>query len=162
MVPIKVSSINNIKKLPNKKKDITIDVNNDKLPRLDLIRSEKLIQKNQTFFNILDDDGEDDDDLLEGSGEEEILDMEETTTISNDLLSKEERQELQWVGVSDLAIGGRCKCNGHASECTVDRSGEMSCNCKHNTAGKECEKCKPFHFDRPWGRATSAQGTIHK
>ena len=32
----------------------------------------------------------------------------------------------------------------------------MTCNCKHNTAGKECEKCKPFHFDRPWGRATSA------
>jgi hypothetical protein len=41
-------------------------------------------------------------------------------------------------------------------QCTVDRSGEMTCNCKHNTAGKECEKCKPFHFDRPWGRATSA------
>ena len=31
----------------------------------------------------------------------------------------------------------------------------MTCNCKHNTAGQECEKCKPFHFDRPWGRATS-------
>ena len=68
----------------------------------------------------------------------------------------EEEVELQWVGVSDLAIGGRCKCNGHASECTVDRSGQMTCACKHNTAGKECEKCKPFHFDRPWGRATSA------
>ena len=31
----------------------------------------------------------------------------------------------------------------------------MTCNCKHNTAGKECEKCKTFHFDRPWGRASS-------
>ena len=31
----------------------------------------------------------------------------------------------------------------------------MTCQCKHNTAGRECEKCKPFHFDRPWGRATS-------
>ena len=55
---------------------------------------------------------------------------------------------MAWVGVSDLAIGGRCKCNGHASECTVDRAGQMTCNCKHNTAGNECEKCKPFHFDR--------------
>ena len=47
------------------------------------------------------------------------------------------------IGVSDLAIGGRCKCNGHASSCTLDpESGEMSCECKHNTAGRECEKCK--------------------
>ena len=39
---------------------------------------------------------------------------------------------------------------------SLDRAtGEMTCNCKHNTAGPECEKCKPFHFDRPWGRATS-------
>ncbi len=74
-----------------------------------------------------------------------------------DLVPKEKKEELQWVGVSDLAIGGRCKCNGHASECVEDRSGEMTCSCKHNTAGRECEKCKPFHFDRPWGRATSSQ-----
>jgi netrin 1 len=98
-----------------------------------------------------------------------------------------------YVGISDLAIGGRCKCNGHASSCTLDpATGEMTCNCKHNTDGKECEKCKgewneaeknkgeeekakeknvlsrqeftrglmtivfaDFHFDRPWGRATS-------
>jgi len=30
----------------------------------------------------------------------------------------------------------------------------MTCACKHNTAGPECERCKPFYFDRPWGRAT--------
>ena len=47
-----------------------------------------------------------------------------------------------WIGVSDLAVGGRCKCNGHASECTMDSRGEMTCNCAHNTAGRECEKCK--------------------
>ena len=49
----------------------------------------------------------------------------------------------RWVGISDLAIGGRCKCNGHASDCSLDAAtGEMNCDCKHNTAGKECEKCK--------------------
>ena len=61
----------------------------------------------------------------------------------------------RYLSVSDLAIGGRCKCNGHASQCKFDKYGELACDCQHNTDGRECEKCKPFHFDRPWGRATS-------
>lgn len=102
----------------------------------------------------------------------------------------------QHYAVSDFAVGGRCKCNGHASECVAtvgpndalprmynagddfDGTGAaqtnsnhnninnnnnnanvnvkltMTCACKHNTAGPECERCKPFYFDRPWGRAT--------
>ena len=63
----------------------------------------------------------------------------------------------KYLAVSDLAIGGRCKCNGHASRCEQDKYGELTCSCQHNTAGRECEKCKPFHFDRPWGRATQYQ-----
>ncbi|XP_067004323.1 netrin-A [Anabrus simplex] len=58
--------------------------------------------------------------------------------------------------VSDFAVGGRCKCNGHASKCVpTGRDGQLTCDCKHNTAGRDCERCKPFHFDRPWGRATA-------
>ncbi|KAJ9594976.1 hypothetical protein L9F63_013698 [Diploptera punctata] len=58
--------------------------------------------------------------------------------------------------VSDFAVGGRCKCNGHASKCIpASRDGQLACDCKHNTAGRDCERCKPFHFDRPWGRATA-------
>ncbi|XP_043659382.1 netrin-B isoform X2 [Drosophila teissieri] len=102
----------------------------------------------------------------------------------------------QHYAVSDFAVGGRCKCNGHASECVATVSAgsgtgtaladqddgqdedtpsapslathfggrssssqmsaklTMTCACKHNTAGPECERCKPFYFDRPWGRAT--------
>ncbi|XP_037932435.1 netrin-B-like [Teleopsis dalmanni] len=104
----------------------------------------------------------------------------------------------QHYAVSDFAVGGRCKCNGHASECIaavsnnealppyVDDSDNgdedansfgrstgllnnnqnanlinarmtMTCACKHNTAGPECERCKPFYFDRPWGRATDSE-----
>lgn len=37
----------------------------------------------------------------------------------------------------------------------VQKDGEFSCDCKHNTAGRDCEKCKAFHFDKPWGRATA-------
>jgi netrin receptor unc-5 len=58
--------------------------------------------------------------------------------------------------LSDFSVGGRCKCNGHASRCIKNASGEMECECKHNTAGRDCEKCKPFYFDRPWARATVA------
>uniref|UniRef100_A0A915J353 Laminin EGF-like domain-containing protein n=1 Tax=Romanomermis culicivorax TaxID=13658 RepID=A0A915J353_ROMCU len=57
--------------------------------------------------------------------------------------------------MADLAVGGRCKCNGHASRCVYDKLGKMVCDCKHNTAGSDCEKCKPYFADRPWGRATS-------
>ncbi|KAE8742319.1 hypothetical protein FOCC_FOCC012119, partial [Frankliniella occidentalis] len=62
--------------------------------------------------------------------------------------------------VSDLSVGGRCKCNGHASRCTATggqggQPGQLTCECRHNTAGRECERCKPFHFDRPWARATA-------
>ncbi|KAF6780182.1 hypothetical protein AHF37_00322 [Paragonimus kellicotti] len=67
---------------------------------------------------------------------------------------------------SDLAIGGRCKCNGHANRCVRDRVpdaeskdqnewGPLRCDCQHNTAGTDCEKCAPGHLDRPWARASS-------
>ena len=57
--------------------------------------------------------------------------------------------------VADLSVGGRCKCNGHASRCVPDQEGTLACECQHNTAGRDCERCRPFHFDRPWGRATA-------
>nr|XP_042908435.1 netrin-1 [Parasteatoda tepidariorum] len=65
------------------------------------------------------------------------------------------QRDTYFYAVSDFAVGGRCKCNGHASRCIHNREGLLVCDCKHNTAGRDCEKCKPFHFDRPWGRATA-------
>lgn len=59
--------------------------------------------------------------------------------------------------VSDLSVGGRCKCNGHAAKCSAAPGGGLACDCRHNTAGRDCERCKPFHFDRPWGRATARE-----
>ena len=72
----------------------------------------------------------------------------------NDL---EARFEPYVFAVADLSVGGRCKCNGHASKCAKDENGELACECAHNTGGRECEKCKPFYFDRPWGRATDKE-----
>ncbi|KZS10976.1 Netrin-1 [Daphnia magna] len=64
-------------------------------------------------------------------------------------------RDYSFYAAADFAVGGRCKCNGHASRCVQGRDGHLGCDCRHNTAGRDCEKCKPFHFDRPWGRATA-------
>ncbi|CAG2107833.1 unnamed protein product [Medioppia subpectinata] len=77
---------------------------------------------------------------------------ENITDTSNDLTKP---SEGVYYAVSDLAVGGRCKCNGHASKCIYNKDKQLVCDCKHNTAGHDCEKCKPFHFDRPWARATA-------
>lgn len=66
-------------------------------------------------------------------------------------------RDLSFYSVADFAVGGRCKCNGHASKCATGRDGQLACECRHNTAGRDCEKCKAFHFDRPWGRATAKE-----
>lgn len=64
-------------------------------------------------------------------------------------------QVMQHYALSDFSVGGRCKCNGHASRCVRGVDGQLECECKHNTAGRDCEKCKLFYFDRPWARGTS-------
>uniref|UniRef100_A0A6Q2Z0Q9 Laminin subunit gamma-1 n=1 Tax=Esox lucius TaxID=8010 RepID=A0A6Q2Z0Q9_ESOLU len=61
-----------------------------------------------------------------------------------------------YYAISDFAVGGRCKCNGHASECVKNPGfSKPVCNCKHNTEGDDCNLCKPFYNDRPWRRATA-------
>ncbi|XP_018590458.1 netrin 2 [Scleropages formosus] len=62
-----------------------------------------------------------------------------------------------FYAVGDFQVGGRCKCNGHASRCLKDKEGKLVCDCKHNTEGPECDRCKPFHYDRPWQRATARE-----
>nr|CAB3263374.1 laminin subunit gamma-1-like [Phallusia mammillata] len=59
-----------------------------------------------------------------------------------------------YYAISDLSIGGRCSCNGHASECYLNFEDVLTCRCRHNTAGRDCEKCAPMFNDRPWSRAT--------
>uniref|UniRef100_A0A4W5QZ75 Netrin-1 n=1 Tax=Hucho hucho TaxID=62062 RepID=A0A4W5QZ75_9TELE len=62
-----------------------------------------------------------------------------------------------FYAVGDFQVGGRCKCNGHASRCLKDKEGKLVCDCKHNTEGPECDHCKPFHYDRPWQRASARE-----
>ncbi|XP_071020443.1 netrin-1-like [Oncorhynchus clarkii lewisi] len=61
------------------------------------------------------------------------------------------------LALSDLQVGGRCKCNGHASRCRRDDAGRAVCVCEHHTAGTDCDVCEDFYYDRPWQRATPSQ-----
>uniref|UniRef100_A0AAQ4R6I3 Netrin 2 n=1 Tax=Gasterosteus aculeatus aculeatus TaxID=481459 RepID=A0AAQ4R6I3_GASAC len=62
-----------------------------------------------------------------------------------------------FYAVGDFQVGGRCKCNGHGARCLKDKEGKLVCDCKHNTEGPECDRCKPFHYDRPWQRANARE-----
>ncbi|XP_025016968.1 laminin subunit gamma-1-like [Tetranychus urticae] len=63
-----------------------------------------------------------------------------------------------YYAISDLSVGGRCKCNGHADECKTqdpnDPYSQLMCVCQHNTTGINCEKCLPLYNDQEWGVAT--------
>ncbi|KAM9211075.1 netrin-3 [Dugong dugon] len=58
---------------------------------------------------------------------------------------------------TELQVGGRCKCNGHASRCLLDAQSRLVCDCRHGTEGPDCGRCKPFYCDRPWQRATARE-----
>ncbi|CAL4069011.1 unnamed protein product [Meganyctiphanes norvegica] len=64
-----------------------------------------------------------------------------------------------FYAITDFAIGGRCRCHGHSSECVASSGlyGDSSlvCRCEHNTMGVDCGECLPFYNDAPWGRATA-------
>jgi len=119
-----------------------------------------------------DDDDDDDDDYEDGDSlldfnfmnngtitENSNITLSDTTgsQMFKTMQAEEPRSpppESYFYMVSDLAVGGRCKCNGHASRC-IQKDGQLACDCRHNTAGRDCEKCKAFYFDRPWGRGTA-------
>lgn len=42
----------------------------------------------------------------------------------------EQIRERYFYSMSDFAVGGRCKCNGHASRCVYDKLGQLVCDCR--------------------------------
>ncbi|CAH8673561.1 unnamed protein product [Schistosoma haematobium] len=80
-----------------------------------------------------------------------------SVTINPEILT-----EMDFYAFADIAIGGRCKCNGHASECILGSNGKLICACEHHTSGEDCEYCKPGYMDRPWDRATTQDANVCK
>uniref|UniRef100_A0A8C2YQQ2 Laminin subunit gamma-3 n=1 Tax=Chinchilla lanigera TaxID=34839 RepID=A0A8C2YQQ2_CHILA len=84
-----------------------------------------------------------------------LISLDRLNTFGDDIFKDPRVLRSYYYAVSDFSVGGRCKCNGHASECGPDAAGQLVCRCQHNTTGADCERCLPFFRDRPWARGTA-------
>nr|CAH8874378.1 unnamed protein product [Trichobilharzia regenti] len=102
----------------------------------------------------------------ENNKTEELLDRNylpvTSKTTSNFTDQPDTLSENEFYAFADIAIGGRCKCNGHASECILGSNGKLVCACEHHTSGEDCEYCKAGYMDRPWDRATPQEANVCK
>uniref|UniRef100_A0A8U8C915 Uncharacterized protein n=1 Tax=Geospiza parvula TaxID=87175 RepID=A0A8U8C915_GEOPR len=84
-----------------------------------------------------------------------LISLNRLNTFGDDIFKDPKVLQSYYYAISDFSVGGRCKCNGHASECLPDEAGQLVCVCQHHTAGTDCEHCQPFYQDRPWARGTA-------
>ena len=66
----------------------------------------------------------------------------------------------RWYLIKKMSRHGkprRCTCHGHGEYCTTS-----ACECEHNTAGKNCERCLDMFNDLPWQEATAENPFVCK
>ncbi|KAM8913252.1 laminin subunit beta-3 isoform 2-T6 [Spinachia spinachia] len=65
----------------------------------------------------------------------------------------------RFYAVREMRVMGSCMCHGHANQCLPDTSNNLPadtvqvhprCDCQHNTAGVNCERCADLFQDLPW------------
>jgi laminin gamma 1 len=71
-------------------------------------------------------------------------------SFGDQFISGDQAKNAYFYAISDIAIGGRCHCNGHAGRCKTDDNINYYCECWHNTDGVDCEKCKAGFNDAEW------------
>lgn len=61
--------------------------------------------------------------------------------------------EISWSLIcpsfKNVCVSCRCKCNLHASQCTL-RDATLQCECDHNTSGQDCQRCSLGFGSRSW------------
>ncbi|TDG52532.1 hypothetical protein AWZ03_000765 [Drosophila navojoa] len=87
--------------------------------------------------------------------------LDRLNTFGDELFGDAQVLQSYFYAISDIAVGARCKCNGHASKCVASTGmhGERTlvCECRHNTDGPDCDRCLPLYNDVKWKRATSTE-----
>uniref|UniRef100_A0A3P8XNR7 Laminin subunit beta 3 n=1 Tax=Esox lucius TaxID=8010 RepID=A0A3P8XNR7_ESOLU len=68
------------------------------------------------------------------------------------------RSPSRFYAVKEMRVLGTCLCHGHANRCLPDTSSNLlsrtlvsaQCECQHNTAGVNCERCADLYNNLPW------------
>ncbi|XP_051979459.1 laminin subunit beta-3 [Xyrauchen texanus] len=77
------------------------------------------------------------------------------------------RRLNQFYALREMMVIGSCFCHGHANRCLPDTTTNNlpktliggECECQHNTAGVNCERCGELFNDLPWRPAEN--GNTH-